>query len=121
MAKQNRIQARQKRHRRVRKHISGSPARPRLNVYRSLSQIYVQVVDDEVGHTLVSASSLEKSLAKQISGKNKSEQAGIVGELIAKRALDKGIEEVVFDRGGFRYMGRVKALAESARKAGLKF
>ena len=121
MAKYNRSQARQKRHRRVRKYIAGTPDRPRLNVFRSNSQIYVQLVNDEEGHTLAAASSLDKGLLSSIEGKNKREQAEVVGEEIARRALEKGIEEVVFDRGGFRYMGRVKALAEGARKGGLKF
>ena len=109
------------RHARVRNKVFGTAERPRLNVYRSLTQIYAQVIDDESGKTLVSASSLEKELAKKCAGKNRTEQAKIVGEAIAKRALDKKIETVVFDRGGYLYIGRVQALADSAREAGLKF
>jgi large subunit ribosomal protein L18 len=121
MAKKTRAQARQRRHKRVRKHIAGTPDRPRLNVFRSLTDIYAQVIDDEAGKTLVSASSIDTELRKQMKGKNKSEQARIVGEAIAKRATAQGIKTVVFDRGGFRYTGRLKAMADSAREAGLEF
>lgn len=106
------------RHKRVRSKISGTPERPRLCVYRSNDNIYVQVIDDTVGNTLVAASSTEKDFGKE--GANV-EAAKKVGALIAQRALDKGISEVVFDRGGYLYHGRVKALAEAAREAGLKF
>lgn len=121
MAKKTRTQARQKRHLRVRSKISGSTERPRLNVYRSLGDIYAQLIDDGVGHTLVSASSIDGELRTQMKGKKKTEQAGLVGAEIAKRALAKGFKKVVLDRGGFRYSGRVKALAEGARKEGLEF
>lgn len=115
----NRNENRKARHIRVRKKINGTPARPRLNIYRSGNHIYAQIIDDSVGHTLVSASTLDKS-ANLTSTHNK-EAAKYVGEAIAKRALEKGIEEVVFDRGGYIYHGRVKELAEAAREAGLKF
>ena len=110
--------ARQKRHLRVRNHISGTAERPRLNVYRSLANIYAQIIDDEKGVTLVSASTQEKGFENY--GGNV-EAAKAVGAAIAKRALEKGINEVVFDRGGYVYHGRVAALAEAAREAGLKF
>lgn len=109
---------RQKRHLRVRNHIHGTATRPRLNVFRSLAHIYVQIIDDDKGLTLTSASSLEKGF--EGSGGN-IDGAKKVGAAIAKKALDKGITEVVFDRGGYIYHGRVKALAEAARDAGLKF
>ena len=112
---------RKARHQRVRKKVSGTPACPRLCVYRSLNEIYAQIIDDVNGTTLVSASSLEKEQAKALAGKTKTEKAEYVGELIAKRALDKKIKNVVFDRGGYLYTGRVSALAEGARKAGLEF
>ena len=113
--------ARKRRHARVRKKVSGSGERPRLAVFRSLSHIYAQVVDDLKGHTLVAASSLDAEVKGGGNGKKKSERAGLVGQLLAQRATEKGIKEVTFDRGGFRYHGRVKALAEGARKGGLKF
>ena len=109
------------RHQRVRNKVFGTASRPRLNVYRSLTQIYAQIIDDEAGRTLVSASSLEKELADKCAGKNRTEQAKIVGKAIAERALKQKIENVVFDRGGYLYIGRVQALADSAREAGLKF
>jgi large subunit ribosomal protein L18 len=117
----SRNEARIRRHVRVRKHISGTSVRPRLNVYRSLAEIYAQVIDDEAGHTLVSASSIDRELRPQMSGLKKSEQAKVVGKALAERAMAKGIELVVFDRGGYRYTGRVKALADAARESGLKF
>ena len=110
--------ARQKRHLRVRRHIAGTADRPRLCVYRSLANIYAQVIDDDRGVTLVSASSKDKGFESY--GGN-IEAARTVGETVAKRAMDKGIKEVVFDRGGYVYHGRVAALAEAAREAGLKF
>ena len=113
--------ARIRRHRRVRKHVAGTPERPRLNVYRSLNQIYAQVIDDAAGHTLVAASSLDAEIKPELEGVSKSDQARIVGRVIAERAQADGIQQVVFDRGGYQYHGRVKALAEGARKAGLKF
>jgi large subunit ribosomal protein L18 len=121
MAKKTRSEARRRRHVRVRKHISGTAKQPRLNVFRSLSDIYVQIIDDEAGKTLASASSIDSELRKQMKGKTKSEQARLVGTAIAERAKAKGIKSVVFDRGGFQYTGRLKAMAESAREAGLEF
>lgn len=121
MANKTRSQQRIHRHERVRKNISGTAARPRVAVYRSLADIYVQVIDDEAGVTLVSASSIDKELRPTLTGLKKAEQAAKVGEALAERAKAKGITSVVFDRGGFRYMGRVKALAEGARKGGLEF
>jgi len=121
MARINRKKARIRRHQRVRKHISGTPDRPRLAVFRSLTDIYAQIIDDQAGTTLVSASSIDKDLRKKMAGKNKTEQARLVGEAVADRAKDKGVSKVVFDRGGFKYMGRVKALADGAREGGLEF
>jgi large subunit ribosomal protein L18 len=121
MAGHNREDMRLRRHRRVRKTIGGSTARPRLNVYRSLSQIYAQVIDDGAGHTLAAASSLEPDVRPQLKGLNKTDQARLIGQLLAERALAKGVKQVVFDRGGYRYHGRVRALADAARKAGLEF
>jgi large subunit ribosomal protein L18 len=114
-------QARLRRHRRVRAKISGTAERPRLNVFRSLGQIYVQVIDDVAGHTLASASTIDRELRGQVDGKNKTEAAKMVGALVAQRAQALGIKQVVFDRGGYRYHGRVKALADGAREAGLEF
>ena len=119
MSKNSRNDRRVKRHLRVRKNLIGTPEKPRLCVFRSNKNISAQIIDDVNGNTLVSASTLEKDL-KGENGGNK-EAAKKVGELIAKRALDKGIEDVAFDRGGFLYHGRVKELAEGAREAGLKF
>ena len=110
---------RKARHERVRKKISGTSVKPRLNVYRSGKHIYAQIIDDLAGHTLVSASTLDKS-ADLTSTKNK-DASKFVGESVAKKALEKGIEEVVFDRGGYIFHGRIKELADSARAAGLKF
>jgi len=122
MARTNpRALGRKRRHARVRKHISGTPERPRLAVYRSLRHIHAQIIDDTVGHTLVAASSVEPALAGQVAGKNKTEVAKAVGELLGQRAREAGIKTLVFDRGGFPYHGRVKALAEAVRSAGLKF
>ena len=109
---------RMKRHKRVRAKISGTPARPRLNVFRSLNHIYAQIIDDVNGNTLVAASSVEKDFGA--TGGN-CEAAKKVGQLVAERAIAKGIEEVVFDRGGYVYHGRVQSLAEGAREGGLKF
>ena len=108
-------------HKRVRKNLSGTPQRPRLCVYRSLNKIYAQIIDDERRVTIVSASSLDKEIAPLLAGKTKTEQAKIVGEELGKRAKKAKIKEVVFDRGGYVYTGRVAALAEGARSAGLKF
>ena len=114
-------EARKRRHRRVRGKISGTAQRPRLNVFRSLDNIYVQVIDDEAGHTMVSASTLDNELSSDLKGKDKKAQASIVGKAVAERALEAGITEVVFDRGGYAYHGRIKAIAEAAREGGLKF
>lgn len=121
MARFNRKAARIRRHKRVRKHIHGTPERPRLCVYRSLTDIYVQVIDDEAGATMVAASSIDKDLRGKMNGKTKTEQARLVGEAVAERAKDAGVTKVVFDRGGFKYIGRVKALADGAREKGLEF
>ena len=120
MAKLKREEARKRRHKRIRKKIFGTPERPRMVVYRSLKHIYVQLVDDTRGITLLSASSLDPDFPKELRGSNK-EGARAVGRLAAKRALTKGITKVVFDRGGYLYHGRVKALAEGAREGGLQF
>ena len=109
------------RHLRVRKKISGTEARPRLSVYRSSKHIYAQIINDEVGHTLVAASTVEAEIKAMCEGKTKTEQAQIVGKVVAERALAKGIEAVVFDRGGYLYTGRVATVASGAREAGLKF
>lgn len=121
MAKKTREEMRKRRHVRVRKRIAGTKERPRLNVYRSLNQIYAQVIDDLAGHTLVSASTLDPELKTKIKDMKRVEQAKLVGSLIAERALEKGIKQVIFDRGGYRYHGRVRALADAAREAGLEF
>jgi len=117
--KVDRKASRERRHLRVRKKISGTPERPRLSVYRSEKNMYAQIIDDVNSVTLVSASTLDKDLNLKLGG-NK-ETAKLVGELVAKRALEKGISEVVFDRGGYVYHGRIQSLAEAAREAGLKF
>lgn len=109
------------RHKRVRAKISGTTERPRLNVYRSLNGIYAQIIDDTKGTTLVSSSTVDKELVKKVAKLSKTEQAKLVGKDVAEKALKQKITEVVFDRGGYLYIGRVKALAESAREAGLKF
>ncbi|WKZ35306.1 MAG: 50S ribosomal protein L18 [Anaerolineales bacterium] len=122
MAKnKSRSLARERRHVRVRKHVSGTDARPRLNVFKSLSGIYAQVIDDVQGNTLISASTVDKELREQMKGLKKTEQAKAIGKAVAERAKSKGISSVVFDRGGFRYVGRVKALADGAREGGLQF
>ena len=113
--------ARKSRHQRVRAKVAGTASRPRLCVFRSLNHIYAQVINDEQGHTLVTASTLDSDIKSGANSQAKSARAGLVGSLLAKRALDNGIKEVVFDRGGYKYHGRVKALAEAARKVGLKF
>lgn len=112
---------RKARHNRQRRHILGTADRPRLNVYRSTCNIYAQVINDEVGNTLVAASTLDAELKDQLQGKSKTEQAALVGELVGKRAVEAGVKQVVFDRGGYLYTGRVAALADAARKAGLDF
>jgi len=112
---------RQRVHLRVRTRVTGTPERPRLCVYRSLGHIYAQVIDDRTGRTLASASSLDKEMRKQLKGGGNVAAAKVVGKAIAERARAAGVELVVFDRGGYKYHGRVQALAESAREAGLKF
>lgn len=119
--KPSRKELRKVRHLRIRKKVFGTPERPRLCVYKSLRYIYAQIIDDTKGHTLVSASSLEKELRKQLKSTDNIEAAQLVGKTIAQRALEKGIKKVVFDRAGFLYHGRIKALADSARAEGLEF
>ncbi|MFZ1039858.1 MAG: 50S ribosomal protein L18 [Anaerolineales bacterium] len=121
MANKNRSVARERRHFRVRLNVAGTAQRPRLAVFRSVVEIYAQIIDDAAGHTLVSASSVDKELRDQMKDKKKSEQAKLVGKAVAERAKNKGITAIVFDRGGFNYTGRVKALADGAREGGLKF
>jgi large subunit ribosomal protein L18 len=121
MAKISRSASRERRHLRVRKKVYGTPNCPRLSVFRSVSGIYAQVIDDMDGNTLISASSIDKDLRVKMGGLKKTEQARMVGKAVAERAKEKGIEAVVFYRGGFRYTGRVKALADGAREGGLDF
>ncbi len=121
MAETSRSEARIRRHERVRKHIAGTSQRPRLSVFRSLSGIYAQVIDDQLGHTIASASTVDQELRSQMKGLKKSEQAKLVGKTVAERAKNKGVQAVVFDRGGFKYTGRIKALADGAREGGLEF
>ncbi len=113
--------ARKRRHRRVRKHISGTASRPRMNIFRSNKNIFVQVIDDIDGKTLVSCSTIDKDVSAQLVDKTKVEAAKIVGLELGKRAKDAGITTVVFDRGGFKYTGRIAAVAAGAREAGLEF
>lgn len=120
MSEQSR-KARQRRQRRVRKKVSGTAERPRMNVFRSLQHIYAQVIDDEIGHTLVSASTVDAEVQQRINGLDKTAQARVVGQVLAERAIGKGVTKVVFDRGGYKYHGRVKALAEGSRQGGLEF
>ena len=117
---------RQRRHVRVRKSITGTAETPRMNVYRSLNHIYVQVIDDRAGNekggiTIAAASTMDKAVKEQIAGLSKTEAAKVVGKVAAERALEKGVKTVVFDRGGYLYTGRVKAVADGAREAGLDF
>jgi large subunit ribosomal protein L18 len=121
--KRTRADARIRRHNRIRRKLIGTPEKPRLNVFRSLNEIYVQIIDDTKGHTLVSASTIDAEIKKQkkFKGMTKKEKAKLVGQTIADRAKDKGIKSVVFDRGGYKYIGRVAALAEGARENGLQF
>jgi large subunit ribosomal protein L18 len=113
--------ARQRRHARVRAKVKGTTMRPRLCVFRSLNHIYVQVIDDSQGHTLLATSTLDTEIKEELNGRAKTAEAELVGALMAKRALSRGIKQVVFDRGGYKYHGRVKALAEAARREGLVF
>lgn len=109
------------RHKRIRRKVFGTPERPRLCVYRSVHHIHAQIIDDSIGHTLVAASTTEAALRNELKSTGNKEAAAAVGRLIAQRALEKGITQVVFDRGGFLYQGRVAAIADAAREAGLKF
>jgi large subunit ribosomal protein L18 len=118
---EKRNSARKRRHRRVRKRLAGTETRPRLNVFRSLRHIYAQIINDEIGHTLVSASTTDVEVKKQVEGLDKTAQARAVGKVLAERALAKGVTRVVFDRGGYKYHGRVRALAEGTREGGLEF
>lgn len=120
MAKTNARLMRQVRHRRVRNKIVGSELRPRLGVFRSLNHIYAQIIDDNKGETLVSASTLEGEVKSKVEKMSKTQKAEVVGASLAREALQKGIKQVVFDRGGYKYHGRVKALADAARKEGLE-
>ncbi len=117
----DRSEMRRRRHKRVRKKVFGTPERPRLSVFRSNKHIYAQIIDDTKGHTLVSASTLDKELRERLEKTWDKTAAREVGKLIGKRALEKGIKKVVFDRGGFKYHGRIKELADGAREAGLEF
>jgi len=119
--KTNKNEVRITRAKRIRKNLSGTPERPRLCVFKSLEHIYAQVIDDVKGITIASASTLTKTVASKLEGKTKQEAAYIVGEAVAKAAMKKGVKTVVFDRAGYIYTGRVKALAEGARSAGLEF
>ena len=121
MAGNSRSVARARRHSRVRKNLQGTAERPRLNVFRSLSGIYAQVIDDASGRTIISASTVDRDLREKLKGMKKSDQAKAIGQAVAERAKDKGIQSVVFDRGGYRYIGRIKALADGAREGGLQF
>ena len=121
VSKKSRTAVRENKHRRMRHHLAGTAVRPRLAVFRSNNHMYAQIIDDTVGNTLVSASTLQKDVNADLAKTNNVEAASKVGEVIAKRALEKGIKSVVFDRGGFIYQGKVKALAEAAREAGLEF
>lgn len=121
VSKKIRAEVRAKKHRRLRNRISGTPDRPRLAVFRSNNHMYAQVIDDTVGNTLVSASTLEKEVKSELEKTNNVEAAAYLGTVIGKRALDKGITKVVYDRGGYIYQGKVKALADAAREAGLEF
>ncbi|NDJ34502.1 MAG: 50S ribosomal protein L18 [Chloroflexi bacterium] len=117
----DRHKQRKKRHLRVRTKLSGTADRPRLNVFRSSKHIYAQVIDDDAGHTIASASTVDLEMRPELEGKTKIERAKAVGRMVALRAKEYGVSNVVFDRGGFRYQGRIKALAEAAREAGLQF
>ncbi len=123
--RERKVEARLRRKKRVRKKIFGTPERPRLSVYKSCKHIYAQIIDDTIGHTLVAASSLSPEIRERVEELKKeggkTAVARAVGELLAKRALEKGIKKVCFDRGGFKYHGRIKALADAAREVGLEF
>lgn len=119
--KETRREARRRRHVRVRKKVSGDAQVPRLNVFRSLKHTYAQIIDDGAGRTLVSSSTLDADVREQVTGLSKTEQAKVVGRTLAEKALSKGVTRVVFDRGGYLYHGRVKALADASREGGLRF
>ena len=121
VSKKSRAEMREKKHMRIRNRFSGTAERPRLAVFRSNNHMYAQIIDDTVGNTLVSASTLEKEIKAELNKTNDVEAAAYLGKVIAKRAMDKGISEVVFDRGGFLYHGKIEALDEAAREAGLEF
>ena len=121
VSKKSRAEMREKKHMRIRNRFSGTAERPRLAVFRSNNHMYAQIIDDTVGNTLVSAYTLEKEIKAELNKTNDVEAAAYLGKVIAKRAMDKGISEVVFDRGGFLYHGKIEALAEAAREAGLVF
>jgi large subunit ribosomal protein L18 len=121
VSKKSRTVVREKKHKRMRNHLAGTAARPRLAVFRSNNHMYAQIIDDTVGNTLVAASTLDKDVKAELEKTNNTEAASQLGTVIAKKALDKGITTVVFDRGGFIYAGKVKALADAAREAGLEF
>jgi large subunit ribosomal protein L18 len=117
----SRAEVRQKKHRRMRNHISGTAAKPRLAVFRSNNHMYAQIIDDTAGHTLVSASTLQKDVKSELEKTNDVNAAAYLGTVIGKKAVEAGITEVVFDRGGFIYKGKIQALADAAREAGLEF
>ena len=121
VSKKSRSEVRQKKHYRIRNRFSGTAQRPRLAVFRSNNHMYAQIIDDTVGNTLVAASTVEKAVKAELEKTNDVEAAAYVGKLIAQRAVEKGIKEVVFDRGGFIYQGKIEALADAAREAGLQF
>ena len=121
MSKESRTEIRRNKHRKIRNRFSGTAERPRLCVFRSNNHMYAQIIDDTVGNTLVSASTLQKDVKAELSKTNNVEAAAHLGTVIAKKALEKGITTVVFDRGGFIYQGKIKALADAAREAGLEF
>ena len=121
VSKECRSKIREKKHMKIRNRFSGTPERPRLAVFRSNNHMYVQIIDDTVGNTLVAASTLDKEVKADLAKTNNTEAAEKLGTVIAKKALDKGINTVVFDRGGYIYEGKIKALADAAREAGLEF
>ena len=121
ISKESRIEIRKNKHRRIRNRFSGTPERPRLAVYRSNNHMYAQIIDDVAGNTLVAASTLQKDVKANLEKTNNVEAAAALGKVIAEKALEKGIKEVVFDRGGFVYHGKIQALADAAREAGLEF
>ena len=121
VSKKSRSVVRANKHRRLRNHLSGTAERPRLAVFRSNNHMYAQIIDDTVGHTLAAASTLEKDVKAELEKTNNVDAAAYLGKVIAQKALDKGIKTVVFDRGGFIYQGKIQALADAAREAGLEF